>query len=99
MTALARITSDPIGQMMPWTAGDERLLRNRLLRAQQYAATRALASTSPTARDLLWLINSTAAAQVTSRGSVEHLRDVADTLLRLTLVANGFERWENSRGR
>ena len=99
MTALAAIPADPIGLLMPWTEGEERHLRNRLLRAQQYSARRARQSESPLARHLLWLVNETAASIATSRASVQDLQDIVDTLTRLTLAANGFQRLERSCGR
>lgn len=98
MTVRRAIAADPAGQMMSWTEGDERVLRNRLLRSQQYSARRARATRSETARRLLWLLNETAAAHATAPATVEELEDVADTLVRLALVANGFERWEGAGG-
>lgn len=85
---------DPAAAMMPWMNGPERALRNRLFQAQQFSARRARSSHSETARALFWLINTTAAAHATAPAAVEQLRGVADTLVRLALVANGFERIE-----
>ena len=104
MGDLAQIRTDPIGSLMPWTEGEERNLRNRLLRAQQYSANRALHSTSKTASGLFWLINSTAAAYATapvspSAGSTcEDLRDLLAGLNRLAVVADMFERRETADG-
>lgn len=98
MTALAAIEADPAGALMPWATESQREVRNRLFRAQSFSARRAQQTASPTAQQLLWLLNETAAAHVTSAASVEELKDIADTLARLALVANGFERMEARDG-
>ena len=95
MTAETTVRSDPAWALMPWLDEGERAVRNRLLRAQQYSARRAQLTASKTARTLLWLINETAAAYVSSAASLDLLQDVADTLARLALAANGFERLES----
>jgi hypothetical protein len=83
---------------MPWATEPQREVRNRLFRAQQFSARRARETESPTARQLLWLLNETAAAHATATGTVEQLTDIADTLIRLALAANGFERMEGCDG-
>jgi hypothetical protein len=93
-----QFASDPAGALMPWTSEPERQVRNRLFRAQQFSATRARQTGSAISRQLLWLLNETAAAHATAPETVEDLRDVADTLARLALVANGFERFGNDNG-
>lgn len=93
-----QLAADPAGALMPWATEPQRAVRNRLLRAQQFSARRARETASPTARQLLWLLNETAAAHATATGTVEHLTDVADTLTRLALAANGFERLECPNG-
>jgi hypothetical protein len=98
MTALTTIDADPAGALMPWATEDQRMVRNRLLRALQFSARRAKQTRSESARQLLWLLNETAAAYVTASATDDDLRDVADTLTRLALVANGFERMEGAHG-
>lgn len=96
MQAEAIKIADPAGALMPWLTIDERKLRNRLLRLQQYSTTRALQSQSPTAKNLFWLINSTASANATAPASREELGDLWAGLCRLSVVADMFERHEAS---
>jgi hypothetical protein len=98
MTAFTRINADPAGALMPWTSESERLVRNRLLKAQQFSARRARQTRSDTARSLLWLLNAIAAAHATGPAPADALGDVADTLARLALVVNGIERMEVAHG-
>lgn len=88
------IGGDPIGELMPWTEGEERRLRNGLLIIQQRAATRARSANSEAARDLYWLANATAAERATAPATVAELREVRAGLINLALAGNMFERLE-----
>jgi hypothetical protein len=91
------IDTDPvaaIAALMPWTGEEERWLRSRLLIAQQVGCTRALGAQSVTARGLFWLINETAAANVTAPATADELRELRQGLVFLITAANMFERRE-----
>jgi hypothetical protein len=69
-----------------------------LLKAQQLSAHPALGSSSATARDLFWLINSTAAANATAAASVDELVNLREGLCNLFLAADMFERRDAANG-
>ena len=84
MTAMAAI--------FPWEAETKQRTRERLLTVQRLASNRALASRNTMARALFWDAATAAANRVFIPGDEADLRELADALVRLMMVAGVFER-------
>lgn len=95
MNAPARIAADPVATFMPWASEAERKLRQRLLRAQALASAKVVSAESGPSRTLLWMITEVAGSWAFAPASADDLRDVADGMVRLLMVAEMFERVEN----
>lgn len=93
MTALS---IDPIEALRPWGTAEEKRLRRRLHRAWHLSAADAARAQSGSARTILWLIAQTASEWTFAGRSEAELKDMADTLVRLFVCANAFERLEGS---
>ena len=88
---------DALETFMPWEPEDKKDMRRRLHKCRDLAARRATYSECGTARALFWDANQAASEHLYAAGaSLERLKDVRDTCLRLFQVANAFERWEAS---
>ena len=89
---------DPIEAMRPWGTPAERALRRRLHKSWQLSAAGAARAQSGTARAILWMIAQTASDWTFSGRNEDELKEMADTLVRLFLCANAFEKLEGPKG-
>ena len=88
---------DAIETFMPWEPEDKKDMRRRLHKCRDIAAKRATYSECGAARALFWDANQAASEHLYApKASLERLKDVRDTCLRLFQAANAFERWEAS---
>ena len=93
----APIKLDALETFMPWEPEDKKDMRRRLHKCRDLAARRASHTECDTARALFWDANQAASEHLYApKASLERLKDVRDTCLRLFQVANAFERWEAS---
>jgi hypothetical protein len=86
------VLDDPIGLFLPGCADDERKLRERLMRAREFATSKVVYLRSPNARILTWMLLETVSSHLYASASQEDLRDVISQCLRLALCADHFER-------
>jgi hypothetical protein len=86
------ILRDPIGLFLPGCSGEERKLRERLLKAREFGSVRLLRLQSGTARTLTWLALDTVTTHLYAPVPIEDLRDAVHQCLRLTMCANFAER-------
>ena len=97
MNAPAKL--DALETFMPWEPADKKDMRRRLHKCRDLAARRASHTECDTARALFWDANQAASEHLYApKASLERLKDVRDTCLRLFAVANAFERWEVADG-
>ena len=86
--------ADPVARFRPWDSEETRNLRHRILKARDIAAVRARRSKVTIARTIFWLANELANDWVFVTASDDQLREIADSLVRLFLVAGSLERVE-----
>ena len=86
---------DPIGSLMPWVAGEERELRNRLLHFRQRARTRARESHDEIAYTQWMLARDLADMWATEPARKSHLQDVLRVVAYIALTADAIERWSS----
>ena len=98
MTAHSPVKADPIGALMQWVEGSERSLRRRLLAFQHRASSRARLCENDRARSLWWIICDTAADNAFAPAAPAHLEEVLRSLTYLSMAADSFQNWEDSRG-
>jgi hypothetical protein len=85
------ILDDPVGLFLPGCAGEERKLRERLLKAREFGSVRLLRLRSREARTLTWLSLDTVTAHLYASVPLEELQDAVHQCLRLTMCANFAE--------
>ena len=85
---------DPIEAMRPWGTPTEKALRRRLHKSWHLSAAGAARAQSGAARTILWIIAQAASDWTFAVHSEEEMKDMADTLVRLFVCANAFERLE-----
>jgi hypothetical protein len=85
---------DPVEIFTPWADEEEKALRRRLRTAWNISTARATRSPSGNARQLWWQVAQVASDWVTKHASKTDLKDVADSLVRMFMAANTFERLE-----
>ncbi|PSJ42158.1 hypothetical protein C7I55_07950 [Sphingomonas deserti] len=98
MSSAPNPAQDPIQTFLPWANEDERKLRQRLLKAQTYATGLSASATSTRAQGLYRLIVTVAGERAFAPASCDELKDTADGLVRLLMVAQMFERTEGAHG-
>jgi hypothetical protein len=86
------VLDDPIGLFLPGCPEDERKLRERLLRAREFATSKVVYLRSTNARILTWMLLETVSSHLYASASQDDLRDVLDQCLRLAMCADFFER-------
>ena len=89
---------DAMRALMPYATDAQITIRARLLNLQRRSTTRAISAASDDAKDLFWLINREAAANVTAPAPCDDLRELTHALIRLAMAADTFERREARRG-
>ena len=95
MNAPAKL--DALETFMLWEPEDKKDMRRRLHKCRDLAARRATYTECGTARDLFWYANQVTSEHLYAAGaSLDRLKEVRDTCLRLFQVADAFERWEAS---
>ena len=95
MNAPALNLSDEIRRFVPWVDDDELALRTRLRKARDLGAVRAVAATGHArSRTLYWMVADVAGEWMLSPASNDDLKDVADAMVRLFMVAGALERLE-----
>ena len=81
-----------MADIVPWERESKQLTRERLLTIQRLATNRARACQNTMAQALFWDAVAVAAQRVFVPADESDLRDLADALVRLMLVAGAFER-------
>jgi hypothetical protein len=94
MNALSPMITDPIRTFLPGVDDEEHLLRCRLVKAHNIASSRFRLTANPRARELFGLIQEASSDWKFAPASKEHLKDIADALVRLFMAAQSFERLE-----
>jgi hypothetical protein len=79
----------------PWEAPEKLALRDRLLKCQRLAATRAASSSSPNAASIYWMACDYAGRSAHAIASVERLEADRLCLTRLFLAGNACEALES----
>ena len=95
MNAPAKMAICPIRLHLPWISDDEHALRMRLFKARDLSALKAVAAEGhDRSRYLYWMVNELANEWLLSPAGKDDLRDLADTLVRLFMVAGALQRLE-----
>jgi len=95
MSALSSVLAkDPVSLFVPGASIEERKLRQRLHNASTIASMKAVNASSEHARSLFWMVNEVAFAWKFAPATAEDLKDIADALVRLFLVAGELQRLE-----
>lgn len=82
---------DPIATFMPWLQDDERAMRQRILKARDTSAARAVLKAPSRSADLLWMANEIANERAFAPASMAELGDVVTALERLFSAARAME--------
>ena len=88
----SRVLDDPIGLFMPGCTDDERQLRERLLKAREFATAQVVHLRSADARTLTWQLLDTVTTHLYASASLEELEDALSQCLRLSMCARYSER-------
>jgi hypothetical protein len=88
----SRVLDDPIGLFMPGCTDDERRLRERLLKAREFATARAVHLRSADARIFTWQLLDTVTVHLYASATLEELEDALEHCLRLSMCARYSER-------
>ncbi len=88
----SRVVDDPIGLFMPGCTDDERRLRERLLKAREFATARVVHLRSADARIFIWLLLDTVTVHLYASATLEELEDALAQCLRLSMCAQYSER-------
>lgn len=83
---------DSIDTFLPGCEGRERWLRERLLKARDYASAALQGQPSQEVVTIMWLIIETASRYAYRSVPIVELEHVRNTLLRLGMAASFFER-------
>jgi hypothetical protein len=86
------VLDDPISLFMPGCDEDERKLRERLLRAREFATSKVVHLRSANARILTWMLLETVTDHLYASATLDELQDIINQCLRLTMCANFAER-------
>ena len=84
---------DPITLHVPWATSDERLERQRLLRARDRATVRLCHAQSDHARASLWMVVENATAWVFASATLDELRAARWQCIRFLQCAQFAEGW------
>ncbi len=88
----SRILNDPIGLFRPGCTDEERRLRERLLKAREFATARVVHLRSADARIFTWLLLDTVTVHLYASATLEELEDALEHCLRLSMCAQYSER-------
>lgn len=98
-SAASPAMTSPVKVLMPWADGAELALRERLHKARDLSASRAVAAAGyARSRALFWMIADLCTEWVVSPASVADLEDLTNAILRLFMVADALQRLEAPDG-
>jgi hypothetical protein len=80
----------------PWEAPEKLALRDRLLKCQRLAASRAASSSSANAASIYWMACDYAGRSAHATASIERLEEDRLCLVRLLLAGNACEAMDGS---
>lgn len=85
---------DPVEVFAPFSSEEQSVSRRRLLKARDLATAKSMRTRNSRVRQLMWIVQVTAAEWVFARASAEDLKYVADALVRLFQAARALEEVE-----